>query len=417
MDRELSNAQIRKQNFKLILRIALIVGGIAGAFFALRYWLKPKMNRQDFRMAKVERGRVENAITASGLVVPYFEQQLNAPVATEIKLVHLKPGATVKQSDLILELDQEFVRLDYESINDELELKKNNITKLKFEYEKNLVELDYENQIKALELSSLEAKLADAKRLQAIGGATQEEVEQANLNLKIAQLEKKKLENNLNFRRKTIKSDERNLELEVLIQEKKLKELSRKLNETALKAPRQGVITWINESIGQKVAEGEPLVRIADLESFKVEASCSDRYANAVKVGLPVRVRINNTDLDGVITSILPAVENNTLAFNVDLGDASHKLLRPNLRVEVFIVADRKENVLKIQNGPAFTGAYEQPLFVVENGKAIRKFVKIGLTNLDYVEILGNTVKEGDYVIISDMRDYESVSTIELLDE
>ena len=415
MDRPLSNQQLNSQRWKLILRIGGILIVFAALFWGLRYVLKPKMNASDFRVAVVERGTIENAITASGLVVPYFEQQLNAPVATEIKQIFLKPGATVKVGDKILGLDEEFVQLEYESIEDELELKKNNITKLKYEYEKNLNELQYENEIKALELSGLEAKLSDVERLKTIGGATEEEVQQAELNLKIAQLEKKKLENDLNFRRKSIDSDKRNLELEVQIQEKKLRELSRKLKETTVKAPRNGVVTWINESIGKQVTEGEALARIADLETFRIEASCSDRYANAVKVGLPARIRINNQDIPGVITSILPAVENNTIEFIVDLENASHQSLRPNMRVEVFVVSNKREKVLRVQNGPAFTGALEQGLFIVEGEVAVQKRVRVGLTNIDFVELEGTVVNEGDKVIISDMKDYENVSRIELI--
>ena len=414
MDRELSRTAIRKNRWKLFSRLLLVLGFFGGALLLLRYLLKTRALLEDFQVVAIERGDIENTITASGLVVPAFEQQINAPVNTEIKSVLLRSGTQVEPGDRILELDEEFVRLEYESINDELELKKNNITKLRLEFEKNLRELDYENQIKALQLSSLEAKLKDARRLKEIGGATQEEVQQAELNLEIANLEKKKLENDLNFRKQTINSDRRNLELEVMIQEKKLAELRRKLKETSVMAPRPGVITWINEDIGKKVNEGDPIVRMADLESFRVEASCSDRYASLVKIGMPVKVRINRTNLAGTIVSILPAVENNTLEFVVALDEAGHRDLRPSMRVEVFIISDRKERVLRVRNGPAFTGAAQQPLFVIRGQEAVKHSVRIGLTNMDFVELEGGVLKEGDRIIISDMEDYDHLESIQL---
>ena len=414
MDRPLSQKAIRKNNLGQYGRFASIILLLLALFFGLRYLLKARIDPQDFRIATIEEGTMENTVTASGTVVPYFEQQINAPVATEIQMVHLRSGALVNPEDLILELDQEFIELEYESIQDGVELKKNNITKLRLEYDKNLKELEYENDIKALQLTSLEALLTDAKRLQKIGGSTQEEVQQAELNLKIAQLEKKKLENNLNYRKEAITSDRRNLELELLIEEKKLRELSRKLGETKVRAPRSGVITWIVEDLGRKVAEGEQLVRIADLNSFKIEASCSDRYANQVKVGLPVKVRINNEDLEGAITAILPSVENNTLSFIVDLKVSDHKALRPNMQVDVFVIANLKEKTLRVRNGPAFSGAKQQDVFVIRGSEAQRQSVQIGLTNLDYVELMTNTLRPGDRLIISDMTDYEHLEKIAL---
>ncbi|MFT7605364.1 MAG: HlyD family secretion protein, partial [Saprospiraceae bacterium] len=409
-----SSLDQRKNNFGQWFKYLLVIVAIAAGIFLLRNLLKTEIKKEDFIFANVERGDMDNTITATGLVVPSFEQQINAPVSTEIQEILLKSGTQVKPGDLILKLDEEYIKLENESLKDELELKTNNITRLKLEYKKDLNDIDYENQIKGLRLSSLEANLADIRRLKEIGSATQEEVEQAELDVQIEQLEKKKLDNELNFRKQVIGSDERNLELEVMIQKKKLQELARKLKETSVKAPRGGVITWINENIGQKVNEGDPLVRIANLESFRIEGSCSDRYANLVKIGMPVKVRANKTMLDGAITSILPAVENNTVEFIIILAEADQKELRPNMRVEVFIISDKKEDVLKIRNGSAFTGSMDQSLFVVKGNQAKKRKVNIGLSNVNYVEIIGGDVQVGDQVIISDMKDYDHLDVIQL---
>jgi len=414
MDREISTIDQNKSRLGQWFKYLLILVAIGVAFFLLRNFLKTEIKKEDFRFATISVGDIENKITATGLVLPSFEQQINAPVATEIKEIILTSGAEVNAGDLILKLDEEYVRLEYEALQDQLELRKNNITKLNLEYDKNVKDLDYQDQIKALQLSSLKANLADLKKLKNIGGATQEEVEQGELNLQIANLEKKQLENELNFRRASLNSDKRNLELEVTIQEKSMRELGRKLKETSVKAPRAGVVTWINQNIGQKVNEGEPLARIANLENFRVEASCSDRYSNIVKVGLSVDVRINKTNLKGIITSILPAVENNTIEFVVQLEQTNHKELRPNMQVDVFIISGKKEKVLRAQNGPAFTGAKLQGLYVVRGEQAIRKEVRIGLTNMSYVELLTNELQKGDQIIVSDMKDYDHLETIEL---
>lgn len=414
MDREIPTLQQNKSKAGQVIKYLFFVAILVAAFVLLRNFLKTEIKKEDFRFATLSVGDIENKITATGLVLPSFEQQINAPVATEIQELILTSGAEVQPNDLIMKLDQEYVRLQYDALKDQLELRKNNITKLNLEYDKNVKDLDYQDQIKALQLSSIEANLADLKRLKNIGGATQEEVEQGELNLQIAQLEKKQLENELSFRRESLNSDKRNLELEVLIQEKSMRELGRKLKETSVKAPRAGVVTWVNENIGQKVAEGEPLVRIANLESFRVEASCSDRYSNIVKVGLPVDVRINKTNLNGLITSILPAVENNTIEFVVALEQTNHKDLRPNMRVEVFIISGKKENVLRAENGPAFTGAKQQGIFLVSGDQAKRKEVQVGLTNQAYVELITNELQKGDQIIVSDMEDYDHLETIEL---
>lgn len=413
MDRPISSTEQKKASRTRWLRWVWLGLTLVAAFFAFRKLISPKADRADFRFATVDRGPIENTVTASGMVVPAFEQILTAPTNARIEKVHLQSGTQVEPGDVILELDDEYVRLEYDQLQDELDLRKTNVVSLKLQYDKDLRDLDLEDQIKALQLSSLEALLADAQRLQKIGGSTGEEVEKAALDLQIARLEKLKLENDLAYRQKALNSDRRKLELEVQIQEKKLRELARKLNETQVTAPQAGVVTWINEEIGKNVMEGEMVVKLANLSSFRIEGTVSDMYANRIKVGQSVKVRINQEYLEGIVVSILPAVENNTVQFHLNLTEPTHASLRPNMQVEVFLITDHKEEVLRVVNGPAFGGGREQSIFVVQGDKAVKTLVRVGLNNLEYVELSGD-IRPGDRIIISDMRDYEHLNEITL---
>lgn len=414
MDKAISDQKIFQNKLRASLKYIVFLGIGVIAFIGFRKILKTEIVVKDFLFATLETGLIENTISASGLVTPLFETQVNAPISTEIQKFHVDNGAVVNAGDLLLSLDSEFIGLEYEALNDQLELKNNNITKLKLEYDKNLKDLDFDDQIKALALEALNSQLADIKRLNKIGAATDEEVEKAILDLQIANLEKQKLFNELQFRRKVIGNEKRNLEIEVEIQKKKILELKRKLKETKVRTKIDGVVTWINQNIGQKVLEGEPLAKIANLNNFRVNASCSDRYGSKIKVGMPCKIRINRTMLEGNVASIAPAITNNTIDFVVDLKDKENILLKPNLRVEVFLIIDKKENALRVINGAAFSGAKEQKVFVVKGDQAIAETVQIGINNIDYIEITSGNLKKGDRIIVSDMAEYDHLDVIEL---
>jgi HlyD family secretion protein len=200
MDRELNHKEKNKTRFRKALQAALWLAVLAGLWLGLRSLLRQKAGSDRFVIATVERGEVEYRLSASGVVIPASEREINAPVNTEIKTVHKTSGAVVKSGELILELDQEYTRLEYERIADELELRRNNVDKLKLQYDKDLRELAYRDQIKALELEEMSAQVKAQKRLKNVGGATDEEVEKAELRLKIATLEKRMLENDLEYR-------------------------------------------------------------------------------------------------------------------------------------------------------------------------------------------------------------------------
>ena len=189
------------------------------------------------------------------------------------------------------------------------------------------------------------------------------------------------------------------------IQSKDLKEFSRKLEQAEVVASRPGVLTWVNENVGTTVSEGEALARVADLGSFRIEGAISDIYGEKIHVGQAAIIRINEQDLSGLVSNIKPTVTDGVIQFVVQLEEQNHELLRPNLKVEVFLVTQSKNNTIRVANGPIFKGRKQQAIYVVEKGIAKRREVKIGLSNFDYVEILDN-LKAGEEVIITDMKDY-----------
>ena len=418
MDRPLPTTARRTRRAARLLRWGGILFGVALlSYFGLR-WLRPSTDTDQLRFATVERGTVSNTLNATALVLPAFEEQVNAPVATTIRAVVQEPGAEVAAGDLLLELDQDYVRLQLDGRRDQLAMKENGIDLLKLEYDRDLKDLGYDAEIKQLELAAAEAQLADARRLLKVGGATQEEVEAAEFAVQITQLESRKLENQLAYSRNSLAGRRRQLELEVGVEEKEVRQLSRKLRETEVRAPRPGVVTWVNPNIGQRVEEGAPLARIANLGRYRIEATCSDRYAEQLQVGLPVEMRLPRARLSGTVTDILPEIKDNTITFRVALDNPSDENLRPNLRAELNVVQRERENVLRVKNGPAFRGGQRQSIFVVrgDGSEAVRTEVTLGLRNGEYVEITEGLVA-GDRVIISETEAYDRVRTLQLTAE
>jgi HlyD family secretion protein len=413
MDRLIDTKDRKRKRLGRVLK--WVIPGIillAVIWFGLRL-LGPSADEDSLRFATVERGEVVNTINATALVLPAFEEQLNSPVATTIDRVHLTAGTQVQAGDLIMELDRDYVQLQLDGRRDQLAVKENSIGLLGLEFERDLQELTYNTEIKKLELAAARAQLSDARRLLEVGGATQEEVEAAELAVKISELEAKKLDNELAYSQNSLAGRKRQLQLEVGMEEKEVTQLSRRLRETEVRAPRPGVVTWVNENIGQQVTEGTALARIADLGRYKVEGSASDRYADQLAVGLPVELRIGRDRLAGEITAILPEVTDNLVRFRVELADPSHAELRPNLRAELFVITNRVDDVLRVKNGPAFRGGRSQSVFVVDDRVATRREVGIGMRNGDFVEITSG-LEAGDRIIISDSEELERVTSFKL---
>jgi len=399
----------KKQKKYLIAGIVLLV--IIACIWWVRFYFKPALTLADITTAKVEVGIIENTINATGEVLPEFEEVLTSPINASIKKVLMDAGNKVTKGQSILTLDKSISQTDYDKLQFQMESKQNEIRKLKLDLEKSFYDIKSNNSIKQLRISNLTDAVSSAKRLLKAGGGTKEDVERAELELKVAELEKLQLENEIRSKQQTMKIEIREAEIALAIQRNDLDALKRRLDLADLIATRPGVITWVNKNIGSAVHEGDALVRIADLSGFKVAGSMSDNLLDKIHNNMTAIIRIGDTQLRGSIVNISPAVNNAIVSFDIQLNQKDSKVLRPNQKVDVFLVTATRNGVLRVANGPAFNGTNLQEIFVLKNGIAERRTVKTGLSNFDYVEILSG-IKAGDEVITSDMGDYKNVKTV-----
>ncbi|QIL41701.1 HlyD family efflux transporter periplasmic adaptor subunit [Pedobacter sp. HDW13] len=399
----------KKQKKYLIAGIILLV--IIACIWWVRFYFKPALTLADITTAKVEVGIIENTINATGEVLPEFEEVLTSPINASIKKVLMDAGNKVTKGQSILTLDKSVSQTDYDKLQFQMESKQNEIRKLKLDLEKSFYDIKSNNSIKRLRISNLTDGVSSAKRLLKAGGGTKEDVERAELELKVAELEKLQLENEIRSKQQTMKIEIREAEIALAIQRNDLDALKRRLDLADLIATRPGVITWVNKNIGSAVHEGDALVRIADLSGFKVAGSMSDNLLDKIHNNMTAIIRIGDTQLRGSIVNISPAVNNAIVSFDIQLNQKDSKVLRPNQKVDVFLVTATRNGVLRMANGPAFNGTDLQEIFVLKNGIAERRTVKTGLSNFDYVEILSG-LKAGDEVITSDMGEYKNVKTV-----
>ncbi|MFD2161296.1 efflux RND transporter periplasmic adaptor subunit [Paradesertivirga mongoliensis] len=413
MDYQISKHQQIKQRRKIYLVALVIIAVITFGFVKFKNLVSPTVKNSGITISVAESGAIEATVPASGLIIPEYEVSITAPINSKIETVFRNAGESVSTGESILQLTKESSLVIYEKLNEEQRVNRNKINQLALALEKDLDDLKTQYSIKQIRIRSLETALAHEQSLLNIGGSTEENVKQAHLNLSVAQLELKQIKNQINNQQAMMKADLKSLGYEINIREKDINQISDKLRKASISSPRGGVITWINDKVGAEIAEGAELVRIADLSSFKVEATISETYADEVKAGRTAIVRINNADLRGKIINVQPAVQNGTVKFSITLNDKNSELLRPNLKADVFVVTSYTGNTIRVKNGTAFNGSEEQKIFVMNGKNAEIRNLKFGERNSDYVEVLSG-IKAGDRVITSDMQEYMHLKSIEV---
>ena len=123
MDREIPKEVRNKERNKKIIRY----GGMGAAgivvISVLISLMRTGVKEKDLVFSKVNQGTIEVSVSASGKVVPAFEEIINSPINTRILEVYKKGGDSVDVGTPILKLDLQSAETDYKQKLDEEQMR------------------------------------------------------------------------------------------------------------------------------------------------------------------------------------------------------------------------------------------------------------------------------------------------------
>ncbi len=394
-----------------IVTISIIAVGIALYFSGA--FVTGAIKSGNFETVTVDRGDVISTTQAAGIIESENEVILLSPAASIIKSILKEPGNHVQTGDIILQLQTEPVLDDIDKLKDQLEVKRNNLDKNKLTAQSTKLDLDYNEEVKKLKVISLKAQLSDQEQLLEVGGISPARVEETKQEITLAEKDLAMLISKNSIRLKQLSAEDRGLLLQIRMDEKVLEDKQLLLSKMSVRAPSSGIILNISGNVGEKVPADKSLVTMSDLSSFKLIGSIDEQYARQLKTGSLVYVTIENEKLEGLIGNITPMVENNKVQFNVHLTESSHPKLIANQNVKIQIFNNKKENTLRIKKLPDFENGKTQKVFVVEDNKAVKREILLGIIGDEYCEVLSG-LKQGDVVISDETNSIRHLKEIDL---
>lgn len=414
MDREIPKEERRRERNKKLIRYG--VAGVAGVVVlsVLISLMRTGVKEKDLVFSTVDQGTIEVSVSASGKVVPAFEEIINSPINTRILEVYKKGGDSVDVGTPILKLDLQSAETEYKKQLDEEQMKRYQLEQLEVNNSTYLSDLEMQVKVSEMKLNRMEVELRNERYLDSLGSGTTDRVHQAELNFKTGKLELEQLRQQLANERKVKAADLKVKQLEYEIFRKSLAETKRTLDDAQVRSPRKAILTYINNQIGAQVGEGTQIAVISDLSHFKVEGEIADTYGDRVAAGGRAIVKIGSEKLEGQVSSVTPLSKNGVISFTVQLEDDSHRRLRSGLKTDVYVMNAVKEDVMRVANASYYVGRGEYDLFVRDGeGQLVKRKVQLGDSNFEYVEVVSG-LKPGDQVVVSDMSQYKNKNKLKL---
>ena len=414
MDREIPKDVLRKERNRRILKYGGIGGGCIVLILILFSLMRSSVKEKDLVFSEVSKGTIEVSVSASGKVVPAFEEIINSPINTRILEVYKKGGDSVNIGTPIMKLDLQSAKTEYDKLLDEEQMKRYQLEQLKVNNSTYLSDLEMKVKVAEMKLNRMKVELRNERYLDSLGSGTMDRVHQAELNFETGKLELEQLHQQLANERKVKAADLKVKQLEYEIFLKGLAETKRTLDEAQIRSPRKAILTYINNQIGAQVNEGSRIAVISDLSHFKVEGEIADTYGDRVAAGGKAVVKIGSEKLEGQVSSVTPLSKNGVISFTVQLEDDSNRRLRSGLKTDVYVMNAVKEDVLRIANSSYYVGRGDYQLFVLDGSdELVKRKVRLGDSNFEYVEVVSG-LRPGDRVVISDMSQYKNKNKLKL---
>jgi len=324
---------------------------------------------------------------------------IRSPYPSIVKQILKEPGSKVQQGDIILVLEDGPIKEEISKINDLLELKRNTLEKNRLSEVSTTVDLNYSEEVKKLNITSLRSQLADESQLLEVGGISPAKIEKTKEEIALAEKDLVMLKQKNGIRVKQLKAEEAGLVLEINMQQKELTDKMRIMGQMHLTAPSSGIVLSITNKVGEKVNTDNVLIRMSDLSTFKISGSAEDKLAENIKTGRKVFAIVDNERLRGTIGIVNPMIENGKVQFNVHLEENNHPKLLSNQKIVLWVVGNEAENAIRIKNLSLFEKESLNALYILDNGSAIRREITTGIKNPDYIQVLSG-VEEGEKIII-----------------
>ncbi len=395
----------------------IIAVGLVSVALARLKPAAPTVERATVWVDTVKRGAMLRQVRGLGTLVPVDEARRWLASATQgrVERIVLRPGAQVTPDTVILELADPQLQQQM---------------------------LEAESQLRAAEadLASLRARL-DTERLnqRSIAATVESDYEQARLEREVNEdLAKDGLVSNLILKQSTVRSEslrtrsqlekervavsEESVRAQLLAQQARVNQLStlfalrrQQVDQLRVRAGMSGVLEQVPVEVGQQVAPGTNVARVADPTRLKAELRIAETQARDLTIGQVAQVDTRNGIIAGKVARIDPAAQNGTVTVDITLDGELPRGARPDLSVDGTVELERLDNVLYVGR-PAFGQENSAVgLFKVstDTGEADRVQIQLGKSSVNTIEIK-NGAKEGDQLVLSDMSAWDAFPRVRL---
>ncbi len=391
-------------------RRVAIAGTAVAALAAITYastQLKPAAPSVDgagLWIDTVKRGPMLRQVRGPGTLVPVEVRWISAPVEGRIERIPALAGAELGPDTVLMELSNPELEQQAFQAESDLRAAQADLEDLRAQLESQVL-AQQATATRVLSESREAALEAEANEALSKDGLIPE------ITLKRSRLRAEQLDRQAQIEQQRVEKARSSAAAQLAAQQaraQQFRDLSalrrRQVDSLRVRAAISGVLQELPVQVGQRVAPGTTLARVARPETLKAELRVPETQAKDVALGQVAAIDTRNGVVPGRVARIDPAAREGTVTVDVTLTGPLPQGARPDLSVDGTIEIERLADVVYMGRP-----THGQPHSTIEIFKLVkdgreaeRVTVRLGRSSVSTVEVLSG-VKPGDQVILSDV--------------
>lgn len=322
-DTPISIAAPRRRGLRWRWALPVLLLGLAGAAGAAWWVQRAEAHdpRQRYLLAKVEKGDIEDLVSATGSLQPRDYVDVGAQVSGQLRRIHVDVGSVVREGDLLAEIDAEQSQARVEANRASLRAQQATLAD------------------REVTLGRAEREAQRQRQLMADEATTTQALENAETDLRSALTGIAQVKAQIEQTRASMRVEEANLKY------------------TRIYAPMAGTVVSITARQGQTLnanQQAPTLLRIANLETMTVQTQVSEADVSKLRSGMQAYFTTLGSQGRrwwGALRKVepTPTVTNNVVLYNAlfDVPNANQQLMT-QMTAQVYFVVAQAQDVLTV---------------------------------------------------------------------
>ena len=391
----------------------LLLAGLVAYGYKLSLSKVYKADADKLTISKVQYGDFEDVVLLNASVVPLTSVIVSSSEGGTVAEIFTENGASVVKGTPLLRIANPNALSNYTSSETSIIEQINQLRKVRLDLEQN-------QRVMAQDMMVIENTLRTAGRKYKIDSTlflnkviTREEFNTSSQDYEYNKGRK-------NILRQAVKQENQSrimqlqqIDVSVTRMNESLETIRKNIENMTIKAPVSGRLSSYDPVIGKSYTANEMLGKIDVMQGYKLQAGVDEYYINRVKEGQTANCEFNGKTYRLTVRKVIPEVTAGQFQVELVFEGKSPDELRRGLSLQVKLTLSDNSKSLLLAQGQFFQSTGGSWVFVLKDGKAQKRNVKIGRKNYMYYEIMEG-LHRNEEVITSSYDQFNQYDVVEV---